>query len=88
MCRKKQLPKEERCEKGGIRDTIEGDANIKSSQKESYKYKRVEQSDGIKSKLVYETVKRKMKLWRQLELNDKNLIHTINKKSPQLQPTH
>ena len=53
-------------------------------QEEMYKFLGVEQVDGIKTKQVYERVKEEMtkrlKLLMKSELNDENLIQTINSK--------
>ena len=53
-------------------------------QKEIYKFLGVKQTDGIKTKEVYNRVKeginRKLQMLTKTELNDKNLIKTINTK--------
>ena len=54
-------------------------------QKEIYKFLGVEQADGIKTKKVYNRVKgetnRRQQMLTKTELNDKNLIKTINTKT-------
>ena len=54
-------------------------------QKEIYKFLGVEQADGIKTKKVYNRVKgetnRRQQMLTKTELNDKNLIKTINTKA-------
>ena len=53
-------------------------------QEEVYKFLGVEQADGIKTKRVYERIKKevtkRLKILIKSELNDENLIQTINLK--------
>ena len=57
---------------------------IDPDEKEIYKFLRVEQADGIKTKVVFERVKSKVekrfKMLVHTELNDTNLISAINVK--------
>ena len=57
---------------------------LNPDQEEMYEFLGVEQADGIRTKQVYERVKREMtkrlKLLMKSELNDENLIQAINSK--------
>ena len=57
---------------------------IDPDENEIYKFLGVEQADGIKKKEVYNRVKeeisRRMNIITRTELNDKNLVKTINTK--------